>query len=47
MAGLRSAVIHPSESSLEIGYAIMVGGGNVVLGTICWAMFKTGYRLRP
>ena len=44
--GLRYGFIGQAESSLEIGYAISVGG-NVVLGAVCWALFKTGYRLRP
>lgn len=44
--GFRYGFTGHAEAPLVIGYAIMVAG-ILGLGTICWAMFKTGYRLRP
>lgn len=35
-----------AEAPLLIGYGVMVAG-NVILGAICWALFRAGYRLRP
>ena len=44
--GFRYGFTGHAEAPLAIGYAIMVVG-NLGLGTVYWAMFKTGYRLRP
>jgi ABC-type multidrug transport system permease subunit len=44
--GFRYGFTGHAEAPLAIGYAIMVAG-NLGLGAVCWALFKTGYRLRP
>jgi ABC-2 type transport system permease protein len=43
--GFRFAFTGRAEAAIEVGYAIMVVG-NLALGTLAWAMFRTGYRLR-
>ncbi|MFM2130672.1 MAG: hypothetical protein RL477_2218 [Pseudomonadota bacterium] len=43
--GFRYAFIGHSEAPLAVGYAIMVAG-NLGLGVIAWALFRSGYRLR-
>ncbi len=43
--GFRFAFTGRAEAAIEVGYAIMLVG-NLALGTLAWAMFRTGYRLR-
>lgn len=35
-----------TEGQLYTGHVEIVAG-NVIPGAVCWAMFRTGYRLRP
>ncbi|MBT3791810.1 MAG: ABC transporter permease [Rhodospirillales bacterium] len=43
--GFRYGFTGHAEAPLYIGYGIMIVG-NIGLGLICWAMFRSGYRLR-
>lgn len=43
--GLRYAFIGTSTAPIAVGYAILLAG-NVALGSVAWAMFRSGYRLR-
>jgi ABC-2 type transport system permease protein len=43
--GFRYAFTGHSDAPLIIGYAIMVVG-NLGLGLLAWALFRSGYRLR-
>ncbi len=43
--GLRYGMVGVSEAPLFIGYAVMIVG-NLLLGVLCWALFRAGYRLQ-
>jgi ABC-2 type transport system permease protein len=44
--GFRYGFTGHAEGPLYVGYLVIVAG-NLILATLCWVMFKTGYRLRP
>ncbi len=44
--GFRYGFTGHAEAPLAVGYGVIVAG-NVVLGAVCWLMFRAGYRLRP